>query len=97
MSDLCILCAERDGSCEGHPDSWIAVEQMLLESASDETLDRVRELVGSREADWIWDPVVENVAGLVWTGTDRAVMVVYLDHQDFECAAEFFEGVVVDE
>lgn len=44
-------------------------------------------------ADWRVDPSHRDVVGLIRTGTNRALVVVYLDAEDFEVADEFMDTV----
>lgn len=96
MNDLCVLCVESPDYCRGHSDYWMQVANLLNDNASDETLDRVKTLLLEDKARWQIDPQVQNVFGLVKPYTNNALMVVYVEHDDFECAAEFFEDVNPD-
>jgi hypothetical protein len=56
--------------------------------AADYVVEAADAKVASGEAQWVLDPQVEDVVGLVLNGTNRALVVVYLDSQDFECDEE---------
>lgn len=50
-------------------------------------------LVREGTAEWVEDPWVDDVGALVLSGTNTALVVVYLDRDDFE-ASDDFEDLV---
>lgn len=86
----CVLCGDPVDYCTGHSEDWKRVESILHEEVAPEVTERVVEIIHTGTARWIWDPNVENVAGLVKGGTDYALMVVYVEARDFEVSLDFY-------
>lgn len=65
---------------------------VLARMADDDTNRTARKLVADGEGEWIWDPMVPNVVGLVRPNSNRAWLVVYLasgsGHEDFEVSTD---------
>lgn len=65
-----------------------AAEAVLAEQADEALCAALSVLADAGLAAWVYDPEVANVVGLVLSGTNRAVAVVYLAEQDFEVDEE---------
>lgn len=76
---------ESDAAREG----MTVLESMADPSFIDE-LDEYRQR--HPDSTWVYDPEVEGVVGLVQEGTRDAVVVVYVDREDFEVDEERFES-----
>jgi hypothetical protein len=63
-------------------------QDLFRKMAADYVVKAADEKVASGEASWQLDPQVEGVVGLVLNGTNRALVVVYVKDQDFECDEE---------
>ena len=59
----------------------------------DELVAYAQQLIGTGQASWIRDPYVDGVVGLVLTGTNTALVLLYLKtpsgFNDFETSEEF--------
>lgn len=70
-----------------------ATYQEVFAYVADEDCARVAaDAIASGTASWILDPYVVNVVGLVLTGTNRAIALLYLDTEigpDFDISTEF--------
>lgn len=65
---------------------------MLGRIADPDLVAKADAKVASGKARWTWDPAFANVAGLVFDGTNQALVVVYLDEEDFAANDEALEG-----
>lgn len=63
--------------------------RILADLADDYVVETAARLVAAGKAQWVFDPEVLGVVGLVKPGTRRALVVVYVDDEDFETSAEF--------
>lgn len=64
---------------------------LLREVADPAILTEIETLTEAHDLRWVFDPEVEGVIGLVHAGTRRAILVCYLEEDDFETASEFDE------
>lgn len=63
--------------------------RVLTDNADGWVVANAARLVESGAAVWIFDPEVPGVVGLVRPGTRRALVVVYVDDEDFETTTLF--------
>jgi len=64
-------------------------KQLLKEEARDSVMDAANGLETMGDAEWVLDPEVAGVVGLVKPGTRTAFIVVYLNDRDFETSDDF--------
>lgn len=68
-------------------------QALIREMADDTIVNAIAEMVEADEAEWVVDQGVEGtVVGLVSTGTNQALAVVYVDEGDFEFG-EYLETI----
>lgn len=68
--------------------------EILADMADQSVIDRADQLLKAGKAVWIFDPEVPGVVGLVKAVegrlTNEALLVVYVDLQDFEESDDFW-------
>jgi hypothetical protein len=62
---------------------------LLAELADKRTNAKAAKAVTAGTHEWVWDPYVADVVGLVRTGSNRADIVVYVKDNDFEVSLDF--------
>lgn len=65
-------------------------EEIWLLSASKDAQAKAHRYVATNIANWRMDPHVKNVVGLVLEGTNQAIVVIYIDDEDFEVDDRYF-------
>jgi hypothetical protein len=84
---------ERDmGHDMGH-DEIAAARKIVRDEAEHQLVAHIEAAVAAGTAEWVLDPEVDGVVGLVRTGTGQALIVVYVGEGDWEMDDEF-EGEV---
>lgn len=68
-------------------------QRVLRDVADAAVTAAVEARVNAGTARWILDPEVEGVVGVTDTETGRALVVVYIDHEDFEFSDEFEDSI----
>lgn len=68
-------------------------QALLKKQAAKRVVKAADRMVAAGAAEWIRDPEVSGVVGLVRTGTRRALVVVYLQDGDFEVDDDFEAGL----
>lgn len=58
--------------------------ELLQTAAEPKLFTTLRRAVDAGVAEWRDDPIVPGVVGCVLAGTNRALVVVYVDQNDFE-------------
>ena len=67
--------------------------ETFAEMADSRIVKKVQDLIDSGKAEWIYDPQVDGVLGLVKVGDPTcALVVLYTDPLDFECAGDTAEA-----
>lgn len=65
---------------------------------SAELADHIRDDVKSGKGNWGWDPDFDGVVGF-WVrnalGAREVVVILYLEHEDFECNSAYADGVEI--
>lgn len=68
-----------------------AANDVLRDQADEPTVALATRLYDDGLARWYWDPMAENVVGLVDVKTNHALVIVYLHTRDFETSLAFEE------
>jgi hypothetical protein len=63
-------------------------QKIFREMAAKDVVTATEKMVAEGTAMWVADPQVVGVIGLVYTGTNKALVVVYIKSKDFECDDE---------
>lgn len=69
----------------------LKAKKMLGEIATDWVIEQAKALEDTGRGEWVLDPEVPGVVGLLHPGTNNAWLIVYLEDQDFESSGEFDE------
>lgn len=64
-------------------------QEIINRDAADFVTELADTLVTDGKAEWIEDPWVDGVAALVVTGTKTALLVVYVERDDWEMSDDF--------
>lgn len=68
-------------------------QQVLRDVADADVTAAVEARVNAGTARWILDPEVEGVVGVTDAETGRALVVVYVNREDFELSDEFEDSI----
>lgn len=63
--------------------------KILSEIAAPIVLEKAEQAVADGTHSWVFDPSVDGVLGLIKNNTNQAVIVVYVNDEDFECDEEW--------
>lgn len=66
---------------------------ILAREAASWVQQGVAMLLGEGTAEWIEDPWVDGVVGLVYKGTQSALLVIYVDRNDWELSEDLWEAI----